>query len=121
MPRDQSTSSPNADCSKQSKRRNIYIILYYIILYYIILYDIILHYIILLYYNIFINGRLAILKNLYIIIMELKFPKLGCPRSRNTAGEWCCSERLRKQLLARNITDRNAPITADHRDINGAT
>ena len=49
----------------------------------------------------------------------MKFPKRRCPRSRNTAGEWYSSV-PEGTTSRRNIADRNASITADHLDINGA-
>ena len=40
---------------------------------------------------------------------------------KNTTREWYNSGPLREQLSRRNSKDRNTPITADHRDINGVT
>ena len=55
-------------------------------------------------------------------IMELKFLKHGCPRSKSTTtGERYNSGPLREQLLVGTMEqweDRNAPITADLCDIN---
>jgi len=55
--------------------------------------------------------------------VELKFLKHGCPRSKDaTTGERYNSGPLREQLLAGTMEqweDRNAPIAADLRDVNG--
>jgi len=57
-------------------------------------------------------------------LVELKFPKHGYPLSKyTTTGEQYNSGPLREQLLAGTMEqweDRNAPITADLRGINGA-